>query len=310
MEDNMYIPDCIPERHLKNLDGDCIRIYLYRLMFGEKIQSAAIAAALNLEVEIVEHCIEKLILLGLWNTRIQEYQEYLQNIDLKTILEDDTALISNNTKIWLCSKCADDLTRMIDIEIIKYENLFLAIEKDTPTLLPIEIIFLIMYCIEFLLLPEALIKYLIINYENVSDINILEYKAEWCANFGITDVGMLKKFEDNYHIYSSVIKDVFSLNRSLYISEIKYVIDWLLYDEYPLDLVIYACLITKDRLQQIAIPYTNKILFNWNKNGISTLDDIVQNTSFRNLSRLKLHSLQNQARTIVKKHEKNSQKGT
>lgn len=154
-------------------------------------------------------------------------------------------------------------------------------------------------------------KYFIrVYYENVSDINILEYKAEWCANFGITDVGMLKKFEDNYHIYSSVIIDVFSLNRSLYISEIKYVIDWLLYDEYPLDLVIYACLITKDRLQQIAIPYTNKILFNWNKNGISTLDDIVQNTSFRNLSRLKLHSLQNQARTIVKKHEKNSQKGT
>ena len=91
----MYIPDCIPERHLKNLEGDCIRIYLYRLMFGEKIQAASIAAALNLEVEIVEHCIEKLILLGLWNTRIQEYQKYLQNIDLKTILEDDTALISS-----------------------------------------------------------------------------------------------------------------------------------------------------------------------------------------------------------------------
>ena len=63
MEDNMYIPDCIPERHLKNLEGDCIRIYLYRLMFGEKIQAASIATALNLEVEIVEHCIEKLILL-------------------------------------------------------------------------------------------------------------------------------------------------------------------------------------------------------------------------------------------------------
>ena len=306
----MYIPDCIPERHLKNLEGDCIRIYLYRLMFGEKIQPASIADALDLEIETVEHCIEKLILLGLWNTRIQEYQNYLKNIDLKTILEDDNTLLSNNTKMWLSSKCTDELSKLIDIEIIKYEDLLSSIEKDTSTLLPIEVVLLIMYCSEYLLLPESLIKYLIVKYENNSDINILECKAEWCANFGITDVDMLKKFEKNYHIYSSVIKDIFSLNRSLYINEIKYIIDWLLYDDYPLDLVIYACLITNERLQQIAIPYTDKILFNWNRVGITSLDDIIQNASFRNLSRVKLLSLRNQALTIIAKYENNKLKGT
>lgn len=300
----MYIPNCFLEKYFKILDGDSIKVYLHRLIFGEYNNPSNIAKELNLDKHKVEESIDKLTELELWNTNIHEYQNNLRKFDFSSFLQDGTSSLSPNTKTWVSLKNSAELKKLIDVDLLKYESIILTIDHDIHRTLSNEEVLLILYCNEYLLLPELIIRHLFTLYDSVIDITKLEYKAEMYAYFQITDIETLLLFEENYSNYLTAIKEAFGIDRLLSNRELKYICDWLLYEKYPLDLVVYACLITKDRLQQIAIPYTDKILFNWKQNGITSIHDAIQNNQLRSMSKLHHLSLQKRAQNITNQIEK------
>ena len=69
------------------------------------------------------------------------------------------------------------------------------------------------------------------------------------------------------------------LKRSLSNEEARYALLWGVQYKYPLDLVVYACIITMKRTGNGVCPYADAVLRNLKENGFESLEDIKERKS-------------------------------
>lgn len=79
----MFIPKKIFENNLKNLEGDAIKLYLYRIYFGQD-EINQLSKELKMNENKVYKYIEKLNKQNLWDN-VLVIQNYLDDIELRDL---------------------------------------------------------------------------------------------------------------------------------------------------------------------------------------------------------------------------------
>ena len=74
--------------------------------------------------------------------------------------------------------------------------------------------------------------------------------------------------------YYSILKAFGIRGRNPVQSEIDYMARWLKEYNFPLDLIIEACSRTIERIHQPKFSYTERILSDWQANGIKSLEQL------------------------------------
>ena len=95
------------------------------------------------------------------------------------------------------------------------------------------------------------------------------------AEAGITNVAQARQESNLYNKNYFTILNTFGIKgRSPAAPEIEIMSRWFKEYDFTLDIIIEACNRTIRQIHQPSFEYANKILRQWNKNGVSSLDDI------------------------------------
>lgn len=109
----------------------------------------------------------------------------------------------------------------------------------------------------------------------------------------------LSRFAQEYDKYISGVSFAFGITRDLSEDEFEYVNGWFFQMKYSMELVVYACMLTREQTGGAAFAYADKILLNWEINDIESLDDLNAVYKIHRGARLKKERLQIQARKLV-----------
>lgn len=294
----MYISNCFLQEYLGCLDGDSIKVFLYRKAFGKCDDLSNIADFLHLTTSKIQECIKQLVDLGMWSISIKEIQEKLQS-DLPILLRKNNNSLNLNIKNWICLKTSNEIDSMINTTLSEIEPLIFFLSEKWGQPLSSVTIFFLLYCIDFLGLPIDVVQYLFTKSKANTDLNTLLIRAEMWADFELTDLATIYYYENNRVYYLNAVKEAFSVDDTFTRSELIYIFDWMLRDKYPLELVVYACLITKEQINKISLPYANKILANWREGSIMSVEDIIHGKILRNIPKKHQMLLQKQTQCIL-----------
>ena len=297
----MFIQDIFLDNYLKSLNGDCIKLYLYRQYFGRSDDIELLSDTLNIAREQIPMHIEQLNSFSLWDNCFKDYLNDLENIDYLSLKYSCNCTLSKKTKEWLSLMPKEDFYELTRYTVCKYESLILYADQLWNHHLSIEYIFLILYCGECLDLPFKVIKYLFSHLGADIDTNKLESLAILWADFELYDVESIEYYYSNALSYFEAAKAAFSISRQLNFCELSYIVNWCVHTQYTLDLVTFACLFTKKCINQFAIAYTDKILSNWANTNVYTIDDVIDTKQIRNLSISEQRTMQQQAHKLIVK---------
>lgn len=147
------------------------------------------------------------------------------------------------------------------------------------------------------IVPTEAEVYLNIDQEEIREIEETLKKAKMWGF--IEKFPKLSHFAQEYDNYMSAVSYAFGITRDLSEDEFEYVNGWFFHMKYPMDLVVYACMLTKEQTGGVAFAYANKILLNWEINDIESLDDLNAVYRLRRGTKLKRERMQIQARKLV-----------
>ena len=95
------------------------------------------------------------------------------------------------------------------------------------------------------------------------------------AESGVTTVAQAKQESNLYNKNYFTILNTFGIKgRSPAGPEIEIMSRWFNEYDFTLDIIVEACNRTIRQIHQPSFEYANKILRQWNKNGVSSLDDV------------------------------------
>lgn len=159
----------------------------------------------------------------------------------------------------------------------EYRQLFFVCEQYLKkTLAPTEIES-ILYFYEQLHFSADLIEYLV-EYcvgKGKGSLHYIESVALSWAESGITTVAQAKENCSNYNKnYFSVMKAFGIRDRQPVEAELHFIDKWIQEYQFSLELILEACKRTMERLHKPSFEYTNKILTDWRKHKVHSLNDI------------------------------------
>ena len=260
----MFISDALMKKLIHDLDGDSVKMLLLRLRYGES--AAEKITEQNVNEEFQKETIYKLKDMGLWEINDLEA--------MQIPLKGKTDVIPSVVHDWLEKIPEIKLEEMKEQAIWLQEGLLRLIEKETGRDLTYKELYLILYCMEELGLSNELIVELFHRHGICEDYDTLICRAEEWERIHITDLEELEWYESRGKIFQAAIKVTFMLNRPLSYEEVRYAFLWGMRYKYPVDLVVYACMITLERTGNEACPYADAVLRNLKESGFESLKDM------------------------------------
>ena len=260
----MFISDALMKKLIHDLDGDSVKILLLRLRYGES--AAEKITEQNVNEEFQQETIYKLKDMGLWEINDLEA--------MQIPLKGKTDVIPSVVHDWLEKIPEIKLEEMKEQAIWLQEGLLRLIEKETGRGLTYKELYLILYCMEELGLSNELIVELFHRHGICEDYDTLICRGEEWERVHITDLEELEWYESRGKVFQAAIKVTFMLNRPLSYEEVRYAFLWGMRYKYPVDLVVYACMITLERTGNEACPYADAVLRNLKESGFESLKDM------------------------------------
>lgn len=290
----MFIPKKFFENNLKNLEGDAIKLYLYRIYFGQD-EINQLSKELKMNENKVYKYIEKLNKQNLWDN-VLVIQNYLDDIEFPHFFCREECEISPRTKEWISAMSMQKWQDLKSIAIPKNESLILNISTMWNHCLSAEQLLLILYCSERLSLSTEVIEYIFITFGKNTKIEQLEALAIVCADFELNDADTIARYYTHYHLYNKAITQI--IFRQLSYKDKRFVADWCIHKRYDLEVVVFACLYAKCCIGKFAFPYIDKILTNWAIQGCYEIDDIIRSKQIRNISFAEQCAMQDHAEEL------------
>ena len=295
----MFIPNSFFDNHLKLLNGDSIKLYLYRLYYGRCDDIEQLGCELNITKNQLSIHIDHLSDLNLWNRCFRDYIDDLQSVEFPLFLYSGNCELGQQTKEWLSFMPIEefnDLTRTI---VHKYESTILYVDQFWDRYLSIEYIFLILYLGERLDLSPLVIKYIFASHRSDQRIDNIESAAIFLADFDLNDIYAIEYYYSNGIYFFKAVKEIFLISKPLSFNDMTYIVDWCVHSRFSLEFVIFACLYTKSRIDQFAVAYADKVLTSWMNADIGTTDDVINQRKIRNIPLSEQRLLQQQARKLA-----------
>lgn len=122
-------------------------------------------------------------------------------------------------------------------------------------------------------LPFEVIITLMQFYSDKSLAYIEKVAISW-ADKGINSMEKAENELNRYSVYNNIIRFFGVKNRSYTEREKKVMEVWINEYKFPLDIIKIACEKTAANTGKVSMSYAEKILFNWYKNGVKTVEDI------------------------------------
>ena len=291
----MFIPKKFCENNLKNLEGDAVKLYLYRIYFGQD-EINQLSKALSINENKVYKCIEQLNKQNLWDN-VLVIQDYLDDIEFPHFFFREECEISPRTKGWISAMSTQKWQDLKSITTQEKESLILNISTMWNHCLSTEQLLLILYCSERLSLPTEVIEYIFTTFGKNTKIEQLEALAIVCADFELNDADTIARYYTHYHLYNKAITQIISRPLTTY-NEKRFVADWCVHARYDLEVGVFACQYAKCCIGKFAFPYINKILTNWAIQGCYEIDDIIRSKQIRNISFAEQCAMQDQAEEL------------
>ncbi len=127
---------------------------------------------------------------------------------------------------------------------------------------------------DWLKLPIDVIK-LLLKYNSDKHINYIEKVAiSWAEN----DIRTIEQVEEKINLYNKYknIMKTFKLDRNCNSQEEEYLKKWLKEYNFSTEIISEACNRTILKINNINFAYTDKILDNWYKNNVKSIEDIIK----------------------------------
>ena len=282
----MFISNSFFDTYLKTLNGESIKLYLYRQYFGRNDDLEQLSNSLNISQEQLSTHIDHLTELSLWN------------IEFPLFLYSSNCHLGIYTKEWLSLMAHNNFEKLINSTLYKYESTILYVDQLWNHHLSVEYVFLILYLGEQLEISKAVIQFLF-SFRGIDvTIDELEALAITWTDFDLNDVPSIEYYYSNIYYYIAVVREIFSLSEYPKYNELSYIVNWCVHSQFPLELVAFACIFTKRCIDHFVIAYTNKILTNWANADAVTIDDVIDTRQIRRISKAEQRSMQQQANII------------
>ena len=295
----MFISNSFFDTYLKTLNGESIKLYLYRQYFGRSNDLQQLSNSLNISQEQLSSHIDHLTELSLWNSCFNDYLDELKDIEFPLFLYSGNCYLGIYTKEWLSLMEQNNFEDLINLTIHKYESTILYVDQLWNRHLSIEYVFLILYLGEQLEISKTVIQFLF-SFRGIDvTIDELEALAITWTDFNLNDVPSIEYYYANIYYYIAIVRDIFSLSEYPKYNELSYIVNWCVHSQFSLELVAFACIYTKRCINQFVIAYTNKILSNWENADVVTIDDVIATKQIRRISKADQRSMQQQANIIT-----------
>lgn len=285
-----YIPNEFIDKYMTSANGEYVKIYLYLLRYlnhpGEDLSIGKIADHFDHTEKDVRRALtywEKMHLLKL------EYDDknQLSGICLLTGQEDNSAPVvrdkpqKTSTGIRAASipekttPSRDDLERLCQREDIQ-ELVFLAETYLGRTISRSDLEYIFCWYDQLHFSPE-LIEFLIENMiaKGHPSFHYMHKVAEdWYAQ-GISTLEQAKQLViQNNETYHAVLKGLGIRGRNLIPAEMDMLKKWSVTYGFGKEMISEACKRTIQNIHEPSFEYTDSILTNWYKSGLTSLDDV------------------------------------
>jgi DnaD/phage-associated family protein len=282
------VPNAVADEYIKLASGTAIKVLLYSLRNNNKnIPASEIAEALNISEESVEDAFcfwEQLNIISkeksfpakpVQNTATAQVESSRSNVESKTIQAK-----SNNTNVQKI-KTPHSSDRLNPSEIANRINesqelkiMFECAEKSFNSMLNGTVQNTLIWLHDYLGFSVEVILMLI----------------EYCSSIGKCSAGYIEKIAINWHengitdfesasaeikrlierrSYTYKIINAFGINHKLTTTQQKFINNWQ-EKGFSVDLVFFAYEKTIDSIEKLSFPYIDKILIDWEENGITT----------------------------------------
>lgn len=246
------------DNYLKDANGDFVRVYLLCLRLGnlnEQSSIEKIADSLNLLQADVAKALEYWV-----SAEVITYSPngYIQLLPINEPSTKDTSLSVNN----YTSEMLESLQRLVGRPLSGKElSTYLSMLEDF-SFTPEVITLLVEYC----------------SSKKKTDIRYIEKVAmAWNEN-GIKTVEAamtyITKHEEKWNSYRSILNFMGIKDPDISKPQEEFIERWLFKFNFPIDIIQEAIRICTMRINESNFSYIDKILADWNKNGVKTLSDI------------------------------------
>ena len=281
------------DQYMASANGEYVKLYLYLLrcaQAGEEISFAAISDLLDHTEKDIKRALAYWEKLGLLRLTKSETGWITDITFLDIPSRENSTRETDSSSLSVSSAAASCAPPVQELEIKKMtpeklaflqskeeiqQLLFIAEQYLGKTLDPLEIS-TILYFYDGLHFSLDLIEYLI-EYcvsKGCGNYRYMESVALSWAKEGISTVSDAKQSMQYMRNYYSILKAFGIRGRNPVQSEIDYMARWLKEYNFPLDLIIEACSRTIERIHQPKFSYTERILSDWQANGIKSLEQL------------------------------------
>ncbi len=157
------------------------------------------------------------------------------------------------------------------------ERLFTIAESTVGTLLKYTDLNILFSLYDWLRLPVPVIEFIIIICAENNNRN-LRYIEKVAIDYAENGIDTVEKAEEYAKLYNRDYKEILKACGNGYRvptpAEIRYMKKWLTEYEMPLEVILEACDKTILTVGKPGLKYTDKIITEWFKNDVKTLDDV------------------------------------